>query len=119
MGGGSSQVSRRPIVHVAILAMLTTLATACNSAPSTRRVAAHSSGVSSPGVAWRACGPGLQCGAVVVPVDYSPPADGSIAIALIRMRATSPSRRIGSLLLNPGGPGVSGIDLIRRDASYF
>ena len=51
---------------------------------------------------------GAQCGKIAVPVDYSKP-DGPIAgLALIRFPATGD--KIGSLIINPGGPGESGIE---------
>ncbi len=51
---------------------------------------------------------GTQCGRIAVPVDYSKP-DGALAdIAMIRFPATGD--KIGSLVINPGGPGESGIE---------
>lgn len=67
-------------------------------------------------VLWAACGGGLQCGTVAVPLDYANPAHGTIKIALARKPATDPVHRIGSLLLNPGGPGGSGITFVRNSA---
>jgi pimeloyl-ACP methyl ester carboxylesterase len=64
-------------------------------------------------VSWSRCyismGP-FQCGTVQVPLDYDHPEGPSIGIALVRLRATDPAHRIGSLFLNPGGPGGSGVD---------
>jgi pimeloyl-ACP methyl ester carboxylesterase len=59
---------------------------------------------------WRDCGGDFTCATLKVPLDYAHPAS-SISLALIRLRATGP--RLGSLVLNPGGPGVSGIDYAR------
>ena len=68
-------------------------------------------------VAWSKChaelGP-FQCGTVQVPLDYDQPNGATISIALIRLPATDPQHRIGSLLLNPGGPGGSGVELHAR-----
>ncbi len=51
---------------------------------------------------------GAECGMLSVPVDYDDP-DGDVAqLAMIRFPATG-QRRIGSLVLNPGGPGESGV----------
>ena len=51
---------------------------------------------------------GAQCGQIAVPVDYAKP-DGDVAqLALIRFPATG--SKIGSLVINPGGPGESGIE---------
>lgn len=63
-------------------------------------------------IAWSNCGGGFQCGTLQVPLDYSHPTAGTIDIALNRKPATIPSQRIGSLLVNPGGPGASGIDFL-------
>ncbi len=56
---------------------------------------------------WVKCGP-LECGSILVPADYRDPEAGSIRIAVNVHRATSPEKRIGYLLVNPGGPGGSG-----------
>ncbi len=68
-------------------------------------------------VQWSKCKPaspdsqvpaGAECGLLSVPVDYSKP-DGDVAqIAMVRFKATGD--KIGSLIVNPGGPGESGID---------
>jgi pimeloyl-ACP methyl ester carboxylesterase len=47
-----------------------------------------------------------ECGTVSVPVDYADPGSPRITIALTRLKATG--HRLGSLALNPGGPGDSG-----------
>lgn len=61
-------------------------------------------------VQWSDCGSGLQCGSVTVPLDYSHPQATTIQIAVERHPAEVPSQRIGSLVINPGGPGGSGIN---------
>jgi pimeloyl-ACP methyl ester carboxylesterase len=53
--------------------------------------------------------PGLQCARVQVPLDYDDPAGRTASIALLRRPASDPAARIGSLLINPGGPGASGM----------
>jgi pimeloyl-ACP methyl ester carboxylesterase len=58
---------------------------------------------------WVACG-SLQCGSVTVPLDYAHPGGATLQIAVARHPAEVPSQRIGSLVVNPGGPGTSGID---------
>jgi pimeloyl-ACP methyl ester carboxylesterase len=59
---------------------------------------------------WTACGGGLQCTTVAVPLDYGNPSGPQIGIAVQRRLARDQAHRIGSLVLNPGGPGDSGID---------
>ena len=65
---------------------------------------------------WRDCEDGMECARVTAPLDWDHPQDGRTAeIAVTRHRATGD--RIGSLFVNPGGPGVSGYDFIRDDWS--
>jgi pimeloyl-ACP methyl ester carboxylesterase len=47
---------------------------------------------------------------LIVPVDYAHPQGATIGIAVERHLARDAAARIGSLVINPGGPGVSGID---------
>ncbi|MGA5249415.1 alpha/beta hydrolase [Streptomyces pseudogriseolus] len=55
-------------------------------------------------------GEDYECATMKAPLDYARPGGGTIDVALIRKRATGPEEgRIGSLLLNFGGPGVSGV----------
>jgi len=49
-----------------------------------------------------------QCGKLTVPIDYAKPDGEKASLALIRFRATGP--KIGSLVINPGGPGESGVE---------
>lgn len=55
----------------------------------------------------------FQCGPVLVPVDYTNPTGTKIQLYLVKVHliAQKPSDRIGSLLVNPGGPGASGVQL--------
>lgn len=73
-------------------------------------------------VAWHACtdypGP-WQCGEIQVPLDYTDPAGTQMTIAMIRLRARDSGHRIGSLVLNPGGPGGSGIQLAYGEGETF
>jgi len=76
-----------------------------------------------PSVDWRPCREGtgfpFECARVRVPLDYSDPQAGTISIAMIRLPASDPAARIGSLFLNPGGPGGSGVEFARRAAPYL
>ena len=58
---------------------------------------------------WEDCGD-FQCATAVAPLDWDAPTAGEIELALIRQPARG--ERIGSLLMNPGGPGVSGYDAV-------
>ena len=64
-------------------------------------------------VRWIDCDvEGLECGVVTVPLDYRDPGAGELAITIAVHRATDPDRRIGYLVVNPGGPGGSGVDMV-------
>ncbi|WP_395705242.1 alpha/beta hydrolase [Rhodococcus ruber] len=69
-------------------------------------------------VRWESCdgystdgsdlvGAGFECARVTVPIDYESPEGDTAQVALSRSRATG--EKIGSLLVNPGGPGASGL----------
>jgi pimeloyl-ACP methyl ester carboxylesterase len=64
-------------------------------------------------LAWTGCGGDFQCSRLTVPVDYADPDGATLTLALIRLRATEPDDRIGSLVINPGGPGGSGVAYAR------
>ncbi|MFF7134158.1 MULTISPECIES: alpha/beta hydrolase [unclassified Streptomyces] len=66
---------------------------------------------------WRSCGvPGFQCATLKAPLDYDRPADGDVRLAVSRKKATGPGERIGSLFVNPGGPGGSAIGYLQAYA---
>ncbi|MEO7397573.1 MAG: alpha/beta hydrolase [Ilumatobacteraceae bacterium] len=57
---------------------------------------------------WDDFGDGLETGSLSVPIDYDDPSKGEFDLFVVRHPAADPSRRIGSLLVNPGGPGFGG-----------
>jgi pimeloyl-ACP methyl ester carboxylesterase len=59
-------------------------------------------------VSWHGCHDGFECAKVRVPVDYAAPSGASITLSVVRLPSHG-GERLGSLLLNPGGPGASGI----------
>ncbi|MGW2638575.1 alpha/beta hydrolase [Streptomyces sp. NPDC001348] len=82
----------------------------------------------SPGlIAWKSCEPPsgksasdtFECATLKVPVDWKRPHGATIDLALARHLATDPQHRIGSLLINPGGPGGSGVDLVFKAPDAF
>ena len=62
-------------------------------------------------IEWATCYENYECGDLQVPLDYADIDSGSISIALVRLPATS-EPYLGSLLMNPGGPGGSGVELV-------
>jgi pimeloyl-ACP methyl ester carboxylesterase len=73
-------------------------------------------GFAAPEIKWTKCpssyGHGFTCGTLDVPLDYENPDSPTIGIALARLRATGPDSRLGTILLNPGGPGGSGVNFV-------
>ena len=62
-------------------------------------------------IQWSECMDGhFECGTLEVPLDYAKPDGKTLELALLRFTAKDPENRIGSLVLNPGGPGGSGVD---------
>ena len=74
-------------------------------------------------VEWGACDDHdapWECGTIAVPLDYRRALDvRKISVAVTRLPAADPAHRIGSLVLNPGGPGGSGVDLAWGYADSF
>jgi pimeloyl-ACP methyl ester carboxylesterase len=56
--------------------------------------------------------PKFDCSYLEVPIDYAQPAGRTAQIAILRLKATAPDQKIGSLLINPGGPGASGTEAV-------
>lgn len=68
---------------------------------------------------WTSCHDGDYCAELTVPMDYQHPDGATIEIAVLKVPASVPSRRIGSLVVNPGGPGESGVAFAQHAQSYF
>ena len=70
-----------------------------------------------PVLRWTGCGAPYECATARVPLDHDDPGGPPISLALIRLPASHPGRRIGTLFVNPGGPGGSGVELVREGAA--
>ncbi|TPQ23548.1 alpha/beta hydrolase [Streptomyces sporangiiformans] len=71
---------------------------------------------------WKPCprDAAAECGTLRLPVDWARPSGEKFDLAVARRKATDPDRRVGVLLVNPGGPGDSGVDFaVRRAPSHF
>jgi len=103
----------RKLVSLFIVALISVTACAAPSSnPSTRSINKISK------LVWETCNGNFQCATLKVPVDYSNESLGQFDIAVIRYRDPGQHDRIGSLVINPGGPGVSGIEYA-RNAQYI
>jgi pimeloyl-ACP methyl ester carboxylesterase len=68
-------------------------------------------------LSWRECGvPDFQCATLKAPLDHAAPGGDTIRLAVARKKATGPGKRLGSLHVNPGGPGGSAIGYLQAYA---
>jgi pimeloyl-ACP methyl ester carboxylesterase len=67
------------------------------------------SGYYSQEIDWKNCRQDFKCATLAVPIDYKNLATGTFEIALLKYEART-SKKLGSLIVNPGGPGGSGVD---------
>ncbi|MEU7142158.1 alpha/beta hydrolase [Nocardia sp. NPDC046473] len=74
----------------------------------------------SPSLNWQPCAEKTEfdCGTVTVPVDWSVPDGEKIDVAVVRDRADEPSKKVGTLVSLPGGPGSSGVDEIIKGGKF-
>ena len=73
-------------------------------------------------IEWKACDGNtsteVECGNIEVPFDYTDPEQGSFVLYVKKHNASNPVSRIGSMMVNPGGPGFGGSSLA-DDAQYY
>ena len=108
-----------PTLRIAVAVVL--VATGCSKTVTSKSGASRSTSTTNAKAAipssldWHGCTdepPPFQCASLTVPVDYSHEGGATLALALVRKQATDSAARVGSLLVNPGGPGGSGIDFV-------
>lgn len=100
---------------VSAMAVAAIVATACTGTPNSK--AAPSPRFYSQRISWHDCGNSFQCGTVHVPLDYAHPEGQRATLSVIRLPAEG--QRKGSLLINPGGPGGSGVQFVRDAARQY
>ncbi len=79
--------------------------------PETAPVTSDSTFVGDRTITWNDYGDGTSDGMLEVPMDYTRPDGATISLYVVRHSATDPANRIGTLLVNPGGPGSGGSGL--------
>lgn len=68
-------------------------------------------------LSWRSCGvPGFECATMKAPLDYDKAGEGDVRLAVARKKATGSGKALGSLLVNPGGPGGSAVGYLQAYA---
>lgn len=69
-------------------------------------------------LAWKRCGDN-QCTRLTVPLDYAKPDGQTISLAVLRAPAERRGQRVGQLVVNPGGPGGSGVQYAASGSFTF
>jgi pimeloyl-ACP methyl ester carboxylesterase len=59
---------------------------------------------------WSSCYDYFDCAELRVPIDYEDLSVGTFRISVLRSAAKDQDKRLGSIVVNPGGPGGSGVD---------
>ena len=130
--------ARRPAVLLAVLAAALMVLSACTSGEETDAAATATSTSATPTeapvepVAWEDCTsqiapiiagrPGadrpltFSCGQIAVPLSYDDPTGPSLSLFAVRAVSGTQADRIGSLVVNPGGPGLSATDAAVQSA---
>jgi pimeloyl-ACP methyl ester carboxylesterase len=110
-------------VAVALALLTTGLTAACSGAraspPAPAAAPTTLAGYYAQRLDWQPCDDGFQCARLLVPFDYNRPDGRRFSLPVIRLPATDPSRRIGALVVNPGGPGGSGVQYALGARSEF
>jgi pimeloyl-ACP methyl ester carboxylesterase len=78
-----------------------------------------SAAAGKPAITWAPCydAKRYDCARLSVPLDRSKPSGPGVSLSILRVRATRPSKRLGVLLVNPGGPGASGRTFAKQVAT--
>ncbi|MBM4438051.1 MAG: alpha/beta fold hydrolase [Actinobacteria bacterium] len=82
-------------------------------------VAALACDAPPPRLDWATCGPSIECATLAVPLDYAERDQRKLELALARRTASDQTRRIGSLVVNPGGPGEAATRHVSQFARLF
>lgn len=110
------------VVAVPAAMLTTTSAVAAPAADKTSAAEARRvDRVPTPELDWFDCSqlaPDAFCSTVSLPMDYDQPKGAKTSVAVLKIKATDPKHKIGTLFLNPGGPGGSGT-YIAAMAPYF
>lgn len=67
---------------------------------------------------WYRCGR-FRCSRLAVPISYAQPAKGTLQLAVIELPATHGAKSARSIVINPGGPGESGVQFLKETAADF
>lgn len=107
----TSRGARRYALTLVVALAMATVAS-CSSSAQTAPPAQGGS------LSWRACDGQFLCARLRVPISYAQPAEGSLSLAVVMLPATA-GAPLGDLVMNPGGPGVSGVSFLESAGPSF
>jgi pimeloyl-ACP methyl ester carboxylesterase len=96
---------------IAPAAAATSLAARAKPATTSAKERKRVDSVKTPKLGWYKCYERAECATVRLPLDYDKPKGATTEIAVLRVKARDQKHKIGSLFVNPGGPGGSGTEL--------
>lgn len=111
---------RRALIALAVLAIAGSLAAIAGgvrlAAGAQSQPAETPASFAAPVLNWKPCPDvrTLRCATLTVPLDRTRPQGPTIGVGVTKVPARDRTRRIGSLLVNPGGPGASGQKFARQ-----
>ena len=101
---------RRRLRAVAVALLVLTAGCSGGAAGSTSSAAPSTlAGYYAQRLDWQPCDNGFECARLLVPFDYGRPDGRRFSLPVVKLPASDPSRRIGAMVINPGGPGGSGV----------
>ncbi|MEU5811135.1 alpha/beta hydrolase [Streptomyces sp. NPDC047718] len=112
--------ARRPRTVALVAAVVSSAVLCCpGGAAVTQDAPPPTAGV--PLLDWSPCTPGspYDCATARVPLDHADPGGRAVDLALVRRKATDGARRIGTLFVNPGGPGGPGTVQVPQNYDSF
>ena len=109
-GRGAVLVAAAAVAVLALAALVLVVVPEAAPPRAAPRPAPSDAPSSGPELGWTPCDDGFSCATLDVPVDEDDPGRGTVALALTRLPAADPANRVGSIVVNPGGPGLSAVD---------
>jgi pimeloyl-ACP methyl ester carboxylesterase len=110
---------RSLVVAAALVAAASSTVVPSSAASAGARVGAVRGATLTPNtLVWQPCDVRFRCATLPVPIDYAHPVAGTLPLAVIELPAAG-AHPLGDLMINPGGPGESGITWLEQDAIGF
>ena len=103
-------MKKRRYVFTAIALAFALTASGCASKAGVEKPLSDLAAYENQNLEWATCYENFECTDLRVPIDYADLTVGTFKIAVLRYKAQDQKNRIGSLIVNPGGPGGSGVD---------